>query len=98
MALSLMMILHELAANSAKHGAFGCEAGRLRVRWLDVGPPESSELQLSWEEFGRSPGSKHDGRGYGFTLIDSTTKALGARVQRSFRDGGISVELTIPLR
>jgi two-component sensor histidine kinase/integral membrane sensor domain MASE1 len=98
MALSLMMILHELAANSAKHGAFGCEAGRLRVRWHDVGPPESSELQLSWEEFGRSPGAQHDGRGYGFTLIDSTTKALGARVQRSFRDGGISVELTIPLR
>jgi len=98
MALSLMMILHELAANSAKHGAFGCEEGRLSVRWREVGPPRSGELQLSWEEFGRSPGAKPDGRGYGFTLIDSTTKALGARVERSFREGGISVELTIPLR
>ena len=49
MALSLMMILHELAANSAKHGAFGCEEGRLRVRWRAVGPPASGELQLSWE-------------------------------------------------
>jgi two-component sensor histidine kinase len=98
MALSLMMILHELAANSAKHGAFGCEEGRLSVIWREVGPPGSGELQLSWEEFGKTPGTNPDGRGYGFTLIDSTTKALGARVERSFREGGISVELTIPLR
>ena len=96
MALSLMMILHELAANAAKHGAFACNTGQLELSWQETGS-EKKELRLTWQEFGVS--STHaEGTGYGFTLIDATMKALGARVDRRFLDDGIFVHLAIPLR
>lgn len=98
MALSLIMVLHELAANAAKYGAFAYRAGKLRVRWQEVGPSEGKELQLAWEEFGATAKTQTGGSGYGFALIDSTTKALGARIERNFGEDGISVGLTIPLR
>jgi len=98
MALSLMMILHELAANAAKHGAFARKRGTLGVRWQKVGPAQEDALHLKWQEFGGSCNVKSERSGYGFTLIDATTKSLGAKVERHFLGEGILVELTIPLR
>lgn len=97
MALSLIMILHELAANAAKHGAFARDTGNVKVSWKKAGP-EHQELQLRWQEFGVSANAHTGGTGYGFTLIDATTKSLGARVERRFLNGGIFVDLAIPLR
>ena len=97
MALSLIMILHELAANAAKHGAFARKTGNVRVSWKHAGP-EHKELQLRWQEFGVSANEHTEGTGYGFTLIDATTKSLGARVERRFLNEGIFVDLAIPLR
>jgi two-component sensor histidine kinase len=97
MALSLIMILHELAANAAKHGAFALKTGNIRVSWKEAGPAHK-ELQLIWQEFGVPTRAHAEGTGYGFTLIDATTKSLGARVERRFLDEGIFVDLAIPLR
>ena len=97
MALSLIMILHELAANAAKHGAFAVKTGNVRVSWKHAGP-EHQELQLRWQEFGVPTNEHTGGTGYGFTLIDATTKSLGARVERRFLNEGIFVDLAIPLR
>ena len=55
-------------------------------------------LHLKWQEFGGSSNVKSERSGYGFTLIDATTKSLGAKVERHFLGEGILVELTIPLR
>jgi two-component sensor histidine kinase/integral membrane sensor domain MASE1 len=97
MALSLIMILHELATNASKHGAFARRAGNVRVSWKQVGP-EHKELHLTWQEFGVSANAPAEGTGYGFTLIDATTRSLGARVERRFLNEGIFVDLAIPLR
>jgi len=90
--------LHELAANAAKHGAFARKRGTLGVRWQKVGPAQDDALHLKWQEFGGSCNVKSERSGYGFTLIDATTKSLGAKVERHFLGEGILVELTIPLR
>jgi two-component sensor histidine kinase/integral membrane sensor domain MASE1 len=97
MALSLIMILHELATNAAKHGAFARRAGNVRVTWNEA-ETERKELQLTWQEFGVATNIRAAGTGYGFTLIDATTKSLGARVERRFLGEGILVDLAIPLR
>jgi two-component sensor histidine kinase/integral membrane sensor domain MASE1 len=97
MALSLIMILHELATNAAKHGAFAQRAGNVRVTWNEAGP-ERKELQLTWQEFGVATNIRAGGTGYGFALIDATTKSLGARVERRLLGEGILVDLAIPLR
>jgi two-component sensor histidine kinase len=98
MALSLMMILHELAANAAKHGAFAHEGGTLSVRWQKVALEQNEALQLKWQEFGVSCNIQPERSGYGFTLIDATTKSLAAKVERLFLGDGISMGLIIPLR
>ena len=70
--------------------------GDSELSWQETGS-EKKELRLTWQEFGVS--STHaEGTGYGFTLIDATMKALGARVDRRFLDDGIFVHLAIPLR
>jgi two-component sensor histidine kinase len=64
--LSLGLIVHELATNAAKHGAFAPgKEGRLRVRWWveggEAGPAASdaasgqARLNLVWEETGIGP-------------------------------------------
>jgi sensor histidine kinase regulating citrate/malate metabolism len=67
------------------------------VSWKEAGP-EHKELQLIWQEFGVSTRPHAEGTGYGFTLIDATTKSLSGRVERRFLNEGIFVDLAIPLR
>jgi len=67
------------------------------VSWKEVGS-DGNELQLTWQEFGVATKIRAEGAGYGFTQIDATTKSLGAPVHRHFLDGGILVDLAIPLR
>ena len=98
MVLTLTMILHELATNAAKHGAFRSKAGKLKVDWQqEVGLAGESKLQLSWAEFGVPNCQPQSCNGYGTTLIDTTVSALGGSVDRTFGEEGISVRLLIPL-
>lgn len=92
------MRLHELAANAAKHGAFTRKRGTLGVRWQKVAPEKNRALHPKWQEFGGSYNVQRQRSGYGFTLIDATTKSLGAKAERHFLRKRILVELTIPLR
>ena len=78
------MRLHELAANAAKHGAFTRKRGTLGVRWQKVAPEKNGALHLKWQEFGGSYNVQRQRSGYGFTLIDATTKSLDAKVERHF--------------
>jgi two-component sensor histidine kinase len=98
MALFLTMVLHELATNASKHGAFACHGGRLRVFWNEaISATGTRELTLNWEEVGVTRRSESAGTGYGFGLMDSSTKALGATLKRDFRADGISVRIVIPV-
>ena len=51
------MIVHELATNSAKHGALSVPSGLLRIRW-ELAPPavgDAAWLRLTWIETGGPP-------------------------------------------
>jgi two-component sensor histidine kinase len=98
MVLTLTMVLHELATNAAKHGAFRSKGGKLKVGWQqEVGPAGEIKLQLSWAEFGVPNCQPQNCNGYGTTLIDMTVSAMGGSVDRTFGENGISVQLLIPL-
>ncbi len=97
MVLSLTMVLHELATNAAKHGAFREKSGLLTVSWhQDESPPETKLLRLNWREIGR-PHSERKSSGYGTTLIDTTLAAWGGTIEREFSESGLWVRLSIPL-
>ena len=65
LASSLAMILHELATNAAKYGAWSREGGRVEARWtIDDG-----ELAFEWRECGGPRVVEPTRRGFGTRMI-----------------------------
>ena len=96
-ALSLAMILHELATNAAKYGALSAEAGRIRVGWT-VADGEARRLKLVWAETDGPVVGEPTRRGFGLRLIERETRhALGGEASVAWPVGGVKVELDLPL-
>jgi two-component sensor histidine kinase len=93
-ALSLTMVLHELATNAAKHGAFRDPSGKLKVKWSDFTAVGGSELELTWQEFRSAFSGVPEWTGYGTDLMEATAKALGGHLEQSFQIEGVSVRLS----
>jgi PAS domain S-box-containing protein len=51
-ALSLTLMLHELATNAAKYGALSVESGTVHIVWRNERTPEGDHFVLEWEERG----------------------------------------------
>jgi two-component sensor histidine kinase len=65
-AMSLGMILHELATNALKYGALSVPEGRLSISWSEASSQEgSAELHLRWEESGGPRVSPPEETGFG---------------------------------
>ncbi|MCE4225687.1 PAS domain-containing protein [Methylobacterium sp. C25] len=69
LALSLSMILHELATNAAKYGSLSQENGRVSVSWSIVGTTETT-FRLAWVERDGPPVSTPSRKGFGSRLIE----------------------------
>jgi two-component system CheB/CheR fusion protein len=84
------LILHELATNALKYGAWTKENGSVHVQWTT----SSDVLRFRWRE--------HDGpvlappvrEGLGRKLIKSSLP--GARVEHSFKSDGLQCEIDLP--
>ena len=100
---ALALVLHELAANAARHGALSTPQGRVDVAWSvtnggkDRGR-EGRQLQVLWREQG---GAAVDGppacRGFGMILIRQTIcHQLAGRVQMGWEREGLLCTLMLP--
>ncbi|HET9245994.1 MAG TPA: PAS domain-containing protein, partial [Xanthobacteraceae bacterium] len=97
LALSLGMIIHELGTNSAKYGSLSVAGGSLEVSWAVERRSETS-LVLDWIERGGPPVGKAPRHGFGLTLIErEVSHGLGGKAKVEFEDGGLRVNLRIPL-
>jgi two-component sensor histidine kinase len=94
-ALTLSLVLHELATNAAKHGALGACDGRVEVAWdLDGG----SALRLSWREADGPEVAAPSRRGFGRTLIEqAVAHELEGEARLEFLPGGVTYELRVPV-
>jgi two-component sensor histidine kinase/CHASE3 domain sensor protein len=94
-ATPLGLVLHELATNCVKYGAWSAPDGRLEVSWSCA---EDAALNLRWREHcNGTEVTPSDSRGFGSTLLDGSMRQLSGTLTRTFHPDGIEVEIAIPL-
>lgn len=89
----LTVVLHELATNAAKYGAWLQQGGRVTVSWAHT---ENGTIRLRWRESGGPIPIATPRAGYGLRLIEGTVNhELAGRTQLDFRREGLVCTLHI---
>lgn len=85
-------MLHELATNAVKYGAWSSPGGLIAVQWS----VKAGRVRLTWREDGEAPAAPQGREGFGTQLIDSSARQIRGAVSRSFHPGGIEVRIEFP--
>jgi PAS domain S-box-containing protein len=98
-AVTLTLVLHELATNAAKHGALTTPGGHVSVEWTDkVGTPgQPDNIEFSWKEEGGPAVQPPKKRGFGSRLIAASTDQLGGDVEVKYKPQGVEAWFRLPL-
>jgi two-component system CheB/CheR fusion protein len=90
------LVLHELATNAAKYGAFSTETGHVDLSWTLDEEKDGRLLRVTWQESGGPPVTAPTKTGFGGSLIERSLP--GAIVRREFTPGGVHciIELELP--
>ena len=101
LALSMALIVHELATNAAKHGALSSPSGRVSIRWQlsSVAPdkPPATTLRMEWQESGGPPVSLPAVRGFGLRLLAIALDQFNGTVHPIFEPEGFICRIALPL-
>jgi two-component sensor histidine kinase len=89
-AVTLALVLHELATNSVKHGALSGRTGRLHITWTH----ESGKVMLIWSEFCNTLVQTPTRKGFGTRLISASANQLGGSVTLDYRPEGLVAQLS----
>ncbi|HBI18255.1 sensor histidine kinase [Sandaracinobacter neustonicus] len=90
-AVSLALLLHELATNAVKYGALSVSGGTVGISWA----VEPDELALHWRESGGPPVEKPRRIGFGTRLIKMGLS--GGTVERRFEPDGFKLDMTVSI-
>jgi two-component system CheB/CheR fusion protein len=97
-ALSLAMIVHELATNAVKYGALSAGAGKISVGWRLTQGETGQRLRLDWRESGGPPPRAPHRNGFGLNLVErETVHGLGGSARIELEPEGLSATIEIPL-
>lgn len=90
------LVLHELAANATKYGAWVDDAGSVAVAWNSPGPEEI--LVIEWKESG-GPAIDPDGieAGTGSAIVDRILRTASGTIERNWDPNGFQAIVSIPL-
>lgn len=99
------LIVHELATNAMKYGAWSSDGGKIAVRWEVGDPPAhngasvaSQLLRLRWDERRSEPLDGADGpSGFGSKLINAAVAQLDGTIDRERKDHGLSIVIDAPI-
>ncbi len=95
-ALTLGLVLHELATNAAKYGALSTDAGRIDIAWTITGRGPA-QLRLCWREYGGPEVTRLPRRGFGTNLIEhSMPYELQGKVKLEVVDKAVHCTIAIP--
>jgi PAS domain S-box-containing protein len=99
-ALTLAMVLHELATNAAKYGALSnADAGKIDIAWeVDPGPEGRHQMRFRWQESGGPPVQPNGHKGFGSRLIEGVlAHELDGEVRLSYGVAGVVCQINMPI-
>lgn len=96
-ALSIAMLLHELATNANKYGALSAEGGMVEIDWEIVRDMGEAELRLRWRELGGPRVDEPVRKGFGSRLIATGISGTG-RAELSYLSEGLRATFHASMR
>lgn len=92
------LVLHEMATNAVKYGAWSAPGGRIAVTWFRE-EADRVLLRLNWREHCSKAliAPEGHGQGHGSVMVDSAARQLEGEVSRNFHPDGVEQELVFPL-
>jgi two-component sensor histidine kinase len=94
-AQSLGLVLHEMATNASKYGAWSTPEGRVTLDWTET----ADGLTIVWSERDGPMSKPPTQAGFGSSLIEMMIeRSLGGSVQRDFRDTGLVATFRLPAK
>jgi two-component system CheB/CheR fusion protein len=89
------LVLHELATNAVKYGAFSAVNGHVLLSWSVARKGGSRLLRVIWQEHGGPPVKAPEKTGFGGSLIERSLP--GAAVHREFFAEGLVCTIELEL-
>ena len=97
-ALSLTLVIHELATNAVKYGALSTANGYVCVRWSIEPTDMGAILNLRWSEHDGPPVTLPQRRGFGSRLIErGLAGSIGGGIVLSYPPEGVVCEMAAKL-
>jgi two-component sensor histidine kinase len=94
-AQSLGLVLHEMATNASKYGAWSTPEGRVTLDWKEA----ADGLTIVWSERDGPRSKPPTQAGFGSSLIEMMIeRSLGGSVQRDFQDTGLVATFRLPAK
>jgi two-component sensor histidine kinase len=94
LALSMALVLHELATNASKYGAFARTRGKVLIKWDVI----DSRLYLQWRESRGPVVVWPDHQGFGSRLVTGILASFGGKINAHFEPTGLVCDLSIGRR
>ena len=93
--IPLNLILHELATNALKHGAFSNQSGVIKLDW-DVTPSAGGKavLNLIWTERAGPSTAVPTRSGFGTELLKRISRSLGGGCELSYDPAGLTAKIS----
>jgi two-component sensor histidine kinase len=89
LALTMALMVHELATNAAKYGALSQPAGKVSLHWSLT----DRTLKLEWRESGGPPVASPTHRGFGLQLLSRALEQFSGTVEMNFEASGLACQM-----
>lgn len=93
----LGLVLHELATNSSKYGAFAGDDGKVSLHWRIETHADKPEFVLTWSDGKRQPVSPVPSTGFGAKLIHQLVESKWRGKVTTEMEPSFSCRLSLPL-
>ncbi len=92
-ALTIALLVHELATNSAKYGSLSMPDGRVVLR----SSLSNEVLRIEWQESGGPPVSSPATHGFGLRLLSRALEQFGGGTEMLFEPSGLVCRMNLKL-